>query len=257
MAARPRIKLRTTPSSPVGRLFGVLELAGQIGTISVADVVDTLDLPRPTAHRLVATLEGQGYLQRRPAKGRFGPAPRLVELAAAVLNSTLISAPIQTVLADLARRTGETCSLAILSSGMVEYVASAVGDSPLTLQFQAGQRAPIYCTSTGRALLSGLSESHLSAYMSTGPWSAITPHTITNPAKLQDRVRQTRATGFALNDSEYIVGVVGVAVPVKNKQGQVLASLTISAPKIRKSIDDLKALLPALRQSAMRISRVI
>src|SRR4029079_8200544 len=119
-------------------------------------------------------------------------APRLVELAAAVLNSTLISAPIQTVLADLARRTGETCSLAILSSGMVEYVASAVGDSPLTLQFQAGQRAPIYCTSTGRALLAALKESPLSAYMATGPWGAITAHTITNPAKLLDRVRQTR-----------------------------------------------------------------
>ena len=251
------MKLRTAPSSPVGRLFSILELAGEIGAISVADVVHTLDIPRPTAHRLVATLEAQGYLQRRAAKGRYGPAPRLVDLAVAVLNATIISAPIQTVLADLARKTGETCSLAILSSGMVEYMASAVGDSPLTLQFQAGQRAPIYCTSTGRVLLAGLDEIHLAAYARTGPWHAITPHSITDPIKLLDRVRQTRLQGFALNDSEYIVGVVGVAVPVKNKAGQVLASLTISAPKIRKNIDDLKALLPALRQSATRISRVI
>jgi DNA-binding IclR family transcriptional regulator len=60
-----------------------------------------------------------------------------------------------------------------------------------------------------------------------------------------------------MNDSEYIVGVVGVAVPVKNKDGRTLASLTISAPKTRKSLDDFKALVPVLKNSAARIARVI
>jgi DNA-binding IclR family transcriptional regulator len=256
-ARRTRVELRTSPSSPVERLFTVLELAGESGAISVADVVYLLDIPRPTVHRLVNTLQELGYLQKMPGKGKYGAAPRLVNLAANILSSTIVYAPLQTTLAEVARKTGETCSLAILSSSEVEYIASAVGNSPLTLQFHAGQRAPLYCTSSGRIFLAGLSDSQLAAFLATGPWDPITPNTITEPKILRAKILHVRAQGFALNDSEYIVGVVGVAVPVASKDGRVLACLTVSAPKTRKTLDDLKTLVPMLKNSAARIARAI
>lgn len=244
-------------STPVARIFAVLELAASAGSISVSGIVDALAIPRPSAHRIVSMLETKGYLQKLPGRAGYGPAPRLVGLAADVMSATVVYAPLQLVLGDLARRTGETCSLAMLSGGEVEYIASAFGNSPLTLQFQAGQRTPVHCTSSGRIFLANMSEERLGRFLATGPWQAITPHTITDPKALREELLLIRRQGYATNDSEFIVGVVGAAVPVRSEDDRVLAVLTISAPKIRMSVEKLTSFVPAMRSAAAKIARAI
>src|SRR6218665_213464 len=88
--------------TPVARLFAVLELASKMGMISAADIVYMLDLPRPTAHRMIATLEGLDFLQKMPVKGKYAVAPKLVGLSSAILASTIVYAPIQTLLSAIA-----------------------------------------------------------------------------------------------------------------------------------------------------------
>lgn len=248
---------QSTPGTPVERLFSVLELAAKMGMISAADVVYMLDLPRPTAHRMISTLEGMEFLQKMPVKGKYAVAPKLVGLASSVLGSTIVYAPIQTLLSTIAQRTGETCGIALMSMGEVEYIASVMGQSPLTLQFQAGQKAPLHCTSSGQVFLAGLDEEHLSKFLATGPWEPMTEFTLTEPKALSDRLRKVRSQGFACNDSEYIVGVVGAAVPIKNKEGQVTAALTISAPKSRRTLAEINAMVPTLKTYGDRIGRIL
>jgi len=245
------------PQAPVSRLFSVLGLAASMGMISSADVVYMLNIPRPTAHRLIATLERMQLLQKVPVRGKYSVAPRLVTLAAAILRSTIVYAPIQTLLNDLSRKTGETCSLAMMSSGDVEYIASAVSHSPLTLQFQAGQKTPIHCTSSGRIFLASLEDEALASFLATAPWEATTPFTTTDASALRRKVLEVRSQGYAINDSEYIVGVVGVAVPVKTRDKRVAAALTLSAPKNRRNARDMKQLVPVLQQYASRVARII
>lgn len=257
MARRPRIAVGDEVSSPVGRVFAVVELAASAGALTVTQIVDALGIPRPTAHRIVSTLETMGYLQKLPGRSGYGPAPRLVDLAADIMTATVIYAPLQQVLSDLARRTGETCSLAMLSGGEVEYIASAYGNSPLTLQFQAGQRTPIHCTSSGRIFLASLPQERLERFLATGPWPAITPHTITEPKALREELHLVRRQGYATNDSEFIVGVVGAAVPIRSEDDRILAAVTISAPKIRVTLEKLIGFIPAMRNAAIRIGRAI
>jgi DNA-binding IclR family transcriptional regulator len=228
-----------------------------MGMASAADIVYMLDIPRPTAHRLVNTLVKMQLIQKMPVKGKYAVAPKLLDLATSILHSTMVYAPLQTLLNDLARKTGETCSLAVMSTGAVEYIASAIGHSPLTLQFQAGQKTPLHCTSSGRVLLASLDEETLSKFLSTGPWESITPFSTTDPKALRKKVLAVRTDGYALNDSEYVVGVVGVAVPIKNDAGDVVAALTLSAPKSRHSVGDMAKLIPTLRGYASRVSRII
>jgi IclR family acetate operon transcriptional repressor len=122
--------------------------------------------------------------------------------------------------------------------GEIEYIASVMGQSPLTLQFQAGQKAPLYCTSSGQVFLAGLDEEQLAKFIGTGPWEPMTEFTITQPKALLERIRKVRVQGFAANDSEYIFGVVGVAVPITNKEEQVIKFLAKLAAS--KKLDDLK-----------------
>jgi IclR family transcriptional regulator, acetate operon repressor len=252
--ARPK-PTATATDTPVARLFAVLELASKMGMISAADLVYLLDLPRPTAHRLISTLEGLDFLQKMPVKGKYAVAPKLVGLSTAILASTIVYAPIQTLLTAVAQRTGETCGLALMSMGEVEYIASVMGQSPLTLQFQAGQKAPLHCTSSGQVFLAHQEPELLSKFLATGPWEPLTEFTITDPKALADRLRKVRTQGYASNDSEYIFGVVGAAVAIRNKEGQVTAALTISAPRSRRSLEEIIGTVPTLKTYAERIGR--
>jgi len=243
--------------TPVERLFAVLNLAAKMGMISAADIVYLLDLPRPTAHRMIATLEELQFLQKMPVKGKYAVAPKLVGLATSILSSTIVYAPIQALLTAVAQKTGETCGLALMSSGEVEYIASVMGQSPLTLQFQAGQKAPLHCTSSGQIFLAALPPDELAKFMASGPWEPLTPKTVTEPKVLLERLRKVKNQGYAANESEYIAGVVGAAVPIQNTEGQVVAALTISAPKSRRALEDVVAMVPILTTYADRIRRAI
>jgi IclR family acetate operon transcriptional repressor len=252
-----RSEIPAIPGTPVERIFAVIKLAANMGMISAADAVYMLDLPRPTAHRMISMLEALGYLQKLPIRGKYAVAPNLVRLASSILSSTIVYAPIQTMLTTVAQRTGETCGLAVMSMGYVEYIASVMGQSPLTLLFQAGQKTPPHCTSSGQVFLAGLDEKNLAKFLATGPWEPLTEFTLTEPKALSDRLRKVRAQGFAMNDSEYIVGVVGAAVPIKNKEGQVTAALNVSAPRSRRTLEEIKAIVPILKTYADRIGRIL
>lgn len=243
--------------TPVERLFAVIHLASKMGMVSAADIVYLLDLPRPTAHRMIATLEDLQFLQKMPVKGKYAIAPKLVGLASSILGSTIIYAPMQALLSSVAKKTGETCGLAIMSTGEVEYIASVMGQSPLTLQFQAGQKAPLHCTSSGQVFLGGLPPDELSAYLASGPWEQLTPRTVTEPRTLGERIRKVRSQGYAANESEYIVGVVGAAVPIEDPEGRVVAALTLSAPMSRRTLAEVVEMVPTLRNYADRIRRTL
>lgn len=246
-----------SPGTPVERLFAVIHLASKMGMISAADIVYLLDLPRPTAHRMIATLEDMQFLQKMPVKGKYAIAPKLVGLASSILGSTIVYAPMQALLSAVAQKTGETCGLALMSSGEVEYIASVMGQSPLTLQFQAGQRAPLHCTSSGQVFLAGLPSDRLEAYLESGPWEQLTPKTITEPKALHERLRKVRSQGYSANESEYIAGVVGAAVPIEDAEGAVIAALTLSAPMSRRTLQEVLDMVPTLRNYADRIRRTL
>lgn len=254
-ARRPRTGISPDAPAPIGRVFAIIELMAASGTVSVGQIVEMLSIPRPTAHRMIAMLEDMGYLQKLPGRSGYGPAPRLVGLASDIMGSTAVYAAVHTTLADLAAKVGETCSLAMLSGGEVEYIASAYGNSPLTLQFQAGQKTPVHCTSSGRIFLANMTEERREAFLSTGPWQPVTPHTVTDPRRMREELNLVRERDYAMNDSEFIVGVVGAAVPVRNTDDRLMAVLTISAPKARLPLDRMAGLIPAMKSAAARIAR--
>lgn len=243
--------------SPTERAFSVLEMLGRSASVGVSDIVTALGIPKTTAHRMIGNLEEYGYIQRAFDRGRYVVAPKLLELAASIMQSATMQAPIHAVLMDLTRRAGETTSLGLMRGTDLVYVDSATADSPLTLLFQTGQRAPLYCTSSGRVVLAHMDKRQFDSYLLSGPWERVTPFTISDPAELQKEVERVRAQGFASSESEFVVGVVGAAVPVYGPGGKLVACLSISAPSARKSLDDLVQVVPLMKSAASRISKII
>ncbi|MEX3960334.1 IclR family transcriptional regulator [Trinickia sp. EG282A] len=190
-------------------------------------------------------------------RGRYQAGPRLLELATKTLAASAFHGPIHALLTDVSRRTSETVSLGVMRGSEVVYIDSAIGNSPLTLNFQKGHRTPVHCTSSGRVFLANMEKKQLEAFMLSGPWEAITPYTIVDPGRLRHEIEQVRKQGYASNDSEFAIGVVGAAVPVDGSNGRTIACLSISAPKARKSLEEVTLLAPMLQAAALRITKML
>jgi DNA-binding IclR family transcriptional regulator len=243
--------------SPTERAFHVIELVARSRTVSTVDLMSALGIPKTTAHRLIGNLEELGFLQHGIERGRYQVGPRLLELATSILSGTAAHGPIHALLMELSRRTTETCSLAVMRGAEVVYIDSVIGNSPLTFQFQQGQRAPLHCTSSGRVFLAHSEKKQLEAFLLSGPWEPITPYTIVDPDRLRQEIALVRKQGYASNDSEFAIGVVGAAVPVFGQNDRVVACLSLSAPKARKSLEDMVLYVPQLQSVANRIARIL
>jgi IclR family pca regulon transcriptional regulator len=135
----------------------------------------------------------------------------------------------KTHLEELARNTGDSAALCVLDGTEIVYVARASIRTLVRLEAHVGSRFAAHATSTGRALLAGLSAERLQRYFDTAKLVALTDRTVTDPHKLRRLIEDCRRTGYAAVEDELAYGVVALAVPVFDQYGQVVAALNSSS----------------------------
>jgi IclR family pca regulon transcriptional regulator len=194
--------------------------------LSLSDIAGITEMPAATARRCLLTLEELGYVTR---SGRqFLLRPKVLELGAAYLESMNIELLTKTHLEELARNTGDSAALCVLDGTETVYVARASIRTLLRLEAHVGSRFPAHATSTGRALLAGLSPERLQRYFDTAKLEALTDRTVTDPVKLRQLIEDCRRTGYSAVEDELAYGVVALAVPVFDQYGRVVAALNSS-----------------------------
>lgn len=240
---------------PTAKVFAVLgAVAERRRAIAIAEVAEALGMPLPTAHRIVAGLVESGWLERRPGSKRLVVGPRLVELSFKVSAASFGDGVRNALLQTLADELGEQVELGAVRGAQVVYFATVRSVRPASLQFEPGRRAPLHCTSTGKLFLSELSPGQR-AKMVQG--LALTRHavrTITDPEALLRQLEEVRATGFAATVEEFAEGVAGCAVPIRGRQGAMVAALGVTVPLARLGPEGPTRHLDALRRTAVRLS---
>ncbi len=238
-------------SGPSSRLFAVLELTADLGMVSVSDLVNLLELPRPTAHRLLIQLQEMGLLQKMPYPSKYGASPRLNRLASGLMRSTMVRAPMRSLLAGLTRITGQNHHIAMFTGGEVEYF-EVFETTALPLTFPSGKRAPPHCNASGQYFLSQLPEKLLNDFLATAPWQPFTPKTITEASALRQRIEDVRKRDYAIQDSEYVEGIIGLAVPIRNKKRRLAAVLAMRTHSSQRTLEQVENLVPVMRRWAAK-----
>ena len=243
----------------VPKALRVLEaVAARRRPLSIAEIASALDLPQPTAHRIVGSLEKLGFVGREPGRRRIVEGARFVRLGLDVLRSAAGSGARHAVLAALAKKTGESCNLGVIAGGHVVYVDRVESQWPLGLRFEPGSRVPLHCTAIGKLLLAELPDAAVDAHLASADLTRYTAATITDARKLKAELKRTRAQGYSMDDQEFMSGVVCMAVPVRGpREGQVCAGLAISAAQARHTLGGVKRFLPDLKAAAARLERAL
>ncbi|GAW34685.1 pca regulon regulatory protein [Roseovarius sp. A-2] len=240
------------------RLLLVIEEIARAGVpVTPTDVNARLGLPKPTIHRLFATLEEEGFLQRDMDGRTYSPGPRLRTMAGGILSSLRIRTARQAILKRLSREIGETCNIALPDRDAMTYLERVETEWPLRIQLPIGTRVPFYCTASGKMYLSSLARTHLEKYLAATDLRARTANTLTDPEALIDEIRLVRDSGYALDREEFMQDMIALAVPVLDINGRLMATLSFHAPTQRFDIDRALGYLHQMREAAVDLSSLV
>lgn len=229
--------------------------ASGVPTLTIQDAAQALNITRAAARRLLLTLEELGYIH---SEGRnFSLSVKVLELGYAYFASMSLPTLAQPAMRTLSDKLGQTCSLGILESDSVVFLAREEPKTIFRLDLSVGRRLPAYAHSLGRVLLSGLNDEELDHYFQTADIRKLTAFTLSKAA-LKKAIQQSRKEAYSVVLGELVDGFGGVAVPLHNKNGEIIAGIGVSMVIASRSRDDLvKALLPALRTAAHEIEKLL
>jgi IclR family KDG regulon transcriptional repressor len=214
----------------VSRALAILRCFTPSRTVlGVSEVARMLEMHKSTTYRLLVTLEREQFLyQVEP--GRYALSYTVLELATAVSGSGGIREVVLEQLGELVAQTGETAHLAVLDDGEVLYLEKVEGTWSLRMPSAVGRKVPINCTALGKVLLSGLAPDKLKEAARSRKWEAVTPHTVTDPKKLESIARRVGEEGFAVDREEIELGLLCIAAPIRDDVGEICAGISISGP---------------------------
>ncbi|MEL6452058.1 MAG: IclR family transcriptional regulator [Pseudomonadota bacterium] len=237
------------------RLVMVMEEVARRGVpVKPADLIDVLGLPKPTVHRLLQTAEAEGFLQRDLDGRSYGPGPRLRALAMSTMTSEHLRTARLAILKAVAEEIGETCNLATPDREGMTYLDRVETKWPLRIQLPIGTQVPFHCTASGKMYLSTLRAATLNGVLGARPLEAQTDKTITAVHQLRAELEKTRARGYSTDDEEFMTGMAAIAVPIKDAQHRLLATLSVHAPVQRHALPQIIGFLAPLQRAAQQLS---
>ena len=221
--------------------------------LTLSEVAGVTGVTRAAARRFLLTLADLGYVRN---DGRFfSLSPRVLELGYAYLSSLTLPEIAEPHLEALVAEVSESSSVSVLDGGDIVYVARVPVSRIMTVAISVGTRFPAYATSMGRALLAGLPEAELDAYLAGLVVERLTPRTVASPKALRAEIQRVRAQGWALVDQELEEGLRAVAAPIRDRAGRTVAAVNVSAHASRTTLESIRRdLVPPLLAAAARIS---
>ena len=219
----------------VTRALDILELFLDLPEASAPEITERLGLPRTTVHELVTTLAARSYLVPVPGQPtRYRLGMRVFLLGSSYAERLDLAGEAQEVAGRIAGACDETVHVALLEGTEVVYIAKVDSTHPVRMVSAVGRRLPAHCTGVGKMLLSALSAEALDVhYPRNRELPAMTPRSITSPAKLRTHLAEVRKAGVAYDTCESNDAVQCVAAPVYDRTGAMVAAMSISVPSIR------------------------
>lgn len=230
--------------------------------LRASDVAQTLGVARSTAYRYLQTLVAAAFLEEAPGGG-FQLGIRVIELARLAARSYNLADTVVPTMQALAEELGDTVLLTKYVDGAAVCLERC--ESPtqrIRLSFERGSRLPINAGASALALLAWLPEDQARAALTRRPLTRFTDNTVTDVDALIARLAEVKRLGYCVGHAEVDPDVTGVAAPVFDSSGAVIAALSVvtarrvSDTRLQTMIDAVTRAAEGLTATAWRVNLV-
>lgn len=238
----------------VSRTVAILEALQREGGAGVTELAESVGLSKGTVHSYLASLEEHNFVTNDD--GIYALGHGALKYGGWVLDHNAFYTQSIDFVRQLADKTGEIAALSIEEHGENVYLAPLKGDEAINLDVRLGDRLPMHCVGSGKAILAMLPEERVRAIVDGSGLPSYTDNTITDVDRLLAELEEIRETKVAFDNEERIEGVRSVASPVVNDEsGVVYGGITVTGPKARMKGDWFERELPEqVRDTAREIS---
>ena len=253
LAASARGTTTTTVRS-IERCLDILDIVGRSGTpLSLSQISRTIGAPKSTVLTIVRTLVRRGILAVDSTKSyRLGLG--FARYQAHHSKGVDIVEVARPELAALVARTTETASLTIREGYAVFHVSRIVGPHQLQYLAPVGIPRSLHASACGKILLAFMDEAERKAFYAAAPLPRHTARTVVEPRLLERQLKLYRTAGYAVTHGETVDGLFGIAAPIRDRSGSVIAAVNLGGPLLRLSRNQA-AYVRAVREAAAAISR--
>lgn len=237
----------------VDRAVSILERLA-LGPAGVTDLAGSVDLPKSTVVRLLATLELRGLVERVPTDARYRLGPGLSALAAGVSFTQRLAALARPHLVALTTTLGEACGLSVADGYLVRYIDQIDSEQHVQVRDWTGERIPMHAVPSGQVLLAFFPAEDVDGYLAR-PLTGFTSKTITQTTAFRRRLAEIRRSGYAWVYEEFVDGINSVAAPIRDRRGVVVGAVHAHGPAYRfPAKDSAKAIAGKVVETANSVS---
>ncbi|MEV6163261.1 IclR family transcriptional regulator [Streptomyces sp. NPDC052052] len=240
-------------SQTVDRALSILPLLAQ-GPADLGQVAERLGVHKSTALRLLRTLHEHGLVHRQQDQ-RYRLGARLFALAQQAVEHLDVREIAHPHLVALNEHCGHTVHLAVYEENEVLYIDKVESRYPVRMYSRIGKPVAITVAAVAKLLLADLPEPERRAVAERLDYPAYTHRSTPDAASFLAELAAVRAQGWAADLGGHEESINCVGAPVRGADGRVVAAMSVSAPNVVVTAEELLALLPLVRRTADTISR--
>lgn len=224
--------------------------------VTLAKLSEILNLPKATVLRLCSTLVKYDFLKQDQESRKYSLGLRLFELGSIVFYSLSLRHIASPYLSQLQLKLGKTIFLGILDNDELLYIDKREDPrNPINFTSKIGTRRPPHWGMVGPMLMAYLPDNEIERLLQKGPLTANTKKSLTNKEEFKAWLRQVREQGFAIDLETTFEGITGVAAPVRNFTGEVIASIGVAFISSTVDLKGLKKIVKEATGTALTISK--
>lgn len=221
-------------------------------SMTLSEVASAVGMNRATTRRFLLTLVDLGYLEIDGK--RYSLTPKVMTLGYNYLSSLPWWQIANPLAEEVSRTLSESCSIGVLTGDELIFVARAQGPRALAINLTPGRVVPVHAAAVGRVLLAEMEAPDVDEFVERNPLIPLTPYTVTDIKALKASLRRVKQDGYAVVDQELEVGLLAVAVPLRNAYGRAIAAIGVSTPAQRRTMAEIEnEVLPTLQAAAAKL----
>lgn len=240
----------------VRRALQILKIFSQADdSLLLGEISRYTDLPKSTTHRLLSSLEAEGFIEQDPQNGEYHLGIELVRLGKVATENMDLPKIARGEMEKLSKITQQTSNFYVMRDFKRVCIAQVSGPNYIRRHSYLGATFPLYCGASGKVFLAYSTAEYVERYFDHVTLKKITDRTMIDRQELEKEFEQIRKQGYSSTVGERDATTASVAVPIFNHTGNIVGSLTVSGPSACFTDDNVSFYAKNLIMAGKQISR--